>query len=188
MGVVFRSKFIFFQTPRTASNAIKNALRAINTVNRRPVHHDWFTFGQHMARPEFNRVFPGYRNLPGICGIRNPFDILASWFVRLDKYKTIEELINKEDHENFTRNGLLFYHVPHCQYIVRYEKNMIRRIDDILNHLKCRPIERLPKIAVTKNKKPYQRYYTKADVKAVWEMFGDEITDFNYDFEGKPLG
>lgn len=183
MGVVFRSKFIFFHHPRTGGNALQDSLLAISSVNRLATHHDHFKIGQHMDRLQMANTFPGYETLPGICTIRNPFDMLACHFVNFGTHKSIRSMIKREDHKDFTHNSLLCYHVPFCKYIIRWEGDMLRQINNILIILNCIPRRTIPKINVTKDKKDYREYYTQADVDAVMERFGEEIKLLEYSFE-----
>ncbi|MEK0324165.1 MAG: hypothetical protein QQN63_00540 [Nitrosopumilus sp.] len=183
MGVIFKSKFVYFQTPRCASNAVQDALLAVSSGNRCAAYHDWTLIGQHMDRLQLNAAWPGYKTLPGMCIIRNPFDILASHFVNFGSHKSIRSMVKHENHKDYTHNGLLCYHVPFCKYLIRWEGDMLKQINAVLTEFDCILRLAIPKINVTKDRKDYREYYTQADIDAVMERFGEEIKLLEYSFE-----
>lgn len=188
MGVVFRGKFIYFNSPRTGSNSVQYALTGRYSGGSGPVHSDFFRIGQHMSRPEMETSFPKHSKLPGVCNIRNPFDILASWLHALPEHKSIRNLIKRCKNRNLIKHGLICYHVPFCDFIIKHGPDMFDRVNDILDHFKLPHIKQLPVYNVSENRPPYQEVYSQADIDAVRMLFQSELDDLNYDFEGEPLG
>lgn len=180
MGCVVEGKFVYYQTPRTGSNAVRTAL----IKDRRPL----FVIGQHMDYREMTNAWPRLKGMEGVCNIRNPFDILASWLFHHRGFHSIREMLKDNTARDFVRRGLLCYHVPHCKFLIRHGPTMKDQLNDILNHYKCKPIKRLLLENVSPDRPPYQEVYTWADIDAVRERFQSELDNLNYDFEGEPLG
>jgi hypothetical protein len=185
MGIVFDRKFIYFESPRTGSNAVRNALLGRGPGNTSAVWPEFTMIAQHISRPEMGLSFLG---MPGVCNIRNPFDVLASWFFHHKSFKSIRHMIHNNKAPDFMKEGRVLYHAPHCNFLIRYGENMLPSLNDILNHFKCRPVKEIRQENVTRDRPPYQRAYTQADIDAVRDLIQPELDELNYYFEGEPLG
>lgn len=183
MGLVVENRFVYYCSPRTGSNAVQG------TLTHGPNRREFFRIGQHMSYPEMIKAWPQYKSFPGVCNIRNPFEILASWLFHQKSFRSIRGMLRDCDHKDFMKEGLICYHVPYCQFLIRHGKNMAPVLNDILNHFKCTPIKGAVRSEnVSKGRVPYQEVYKQVDIDAVRELCQDELDDLNYDFEGEPLG
>lgn len=181
MTVIFPGKFIYYQTPRTASNSLQNSLIALGTQNHVPVNQNFISLEKH---DDFEKVPLEYKRLPGVTTIRNPFDIICSWWVGCGSVKTISEWILEYTHSDFIRNKKLLYHAPHCTFIIRFELNIVEQINRIMTAVDCKHIPGLSYVNKTKSKtKHYSHYYTSKDVSKISELFWDELEEFDYVFK-----
>ncbi|MEK0326764.1 MAG: hypothetical protein QQN63_13780 [Nitrosopumilus sp.] len=183
MTVIFPRKFIYYQTPRTASNSIQNSLTAMYSQGHRAVSQGAITLKQHS---DFSDVPIAYRGLPGITTIRNPFDVICSWWIKCGSNKTISEWINEYTNDDLIRNKKLLYHAPHCTFIIRYERDMIKQINMVMNALDCGTISYMPFLNKTKPKtEHYSHYYKPKDIDTISKLFHSELNEFDYVFEAR---
>jgi hypothetical protein len=116
--------------------------------------------------------------------IRNPFDVVASWFC-LNSFNTITEMLDKYEHTWFRNkaDGKLFtFFEPYVDRYLRYE-DLDTEIDELMDELGLRSAE-LRKVNVTQGKKHYSHYYTPEEVERMYIEF-PEITQYNYQFESE---
>lgn len=108
--------------------------------------------------------------------IRNPYDFLASCFVRQGRDKTFEDFVRSYSQSPYMENGKIYYHVPDCHTVLRWEQ-----VQTDLNGLMRKlglsdvPLERHNE---TKDKKPWESYYTPEAFRIVNDRFGDEFSKF----------
>jgi hypothetical protein len=113
--------------------------------------------------------------------IRNPFDVVASWFA-LNRFKTITDLLDKYEHTWFRNtDGKLFtFFEPHVDRYLRYE-NIDVEINNLMVELDLKPVKLRP-VNVTPDKRHYSTYYTPAEVDRMYEEF-PEIEEYGYQYE-----
>lgn len=171
MAVLVRGKVLFLAHPRTASTAMRNSLEAIGGEVINP-HHVAFD------HPDVRRR---YRGEPVLAVIRNPYDMLVSWWgvrtwVRERDTKLAGFIAGFDDTKgNFQRHGKLFYHLPAATIVLRYE-DIDTTLKPALEDLGIEPFE-LPRLNETLGKKDWRSYYDDDAIRAANKRFGDEIAE-----------
>lgn len=176
MAVLLRGKLLFLAHPRTASTALRDAL----------LERGGEKVSSHHAGLEDSVVQKAHRKEPVLTVVRNPYDILVSWWiVRTHNRPHTQPLSNfissfNDSKGNFVRQGRLLYHSFDADHVVRYES-----LDEDLNRaLTSCGLGRLNlrRLNETKAKtKPWQSYYDQEAVDAANKRFGDEISSHGYD-------
>jgi len=162
MAVIVPGKLLFLAHPRTGSMALRDAL---------VVHAGGRHLADHHADHDDPRVHKVYMGEPMVCVVRNPYDVLVTWWLKRGKSSTFLEFLQTYQDHNFTRRGKLFYHVdaPNVR-VLRYET------DDVFAELGVHQWSS----NVTKDKAPWQSYYTELEYKAANERFLDEFERHGY--------
>ena len=172
MAVLLPGKFLYLATPRTGSSATAEALK---TIGGRSVYGR-----QHMGLAEVK----AYEGEHVFTAIRNPYDVLASWYVRIhrtDGFRTsFVEFLRSHEHEDFTQGDppTLFYHCHEGVEVLRWEA-LARGINDLLATLGL-PSVVLPRDNVTPKKRPWPEYYDEATIEAVHDRFGHDLDGWGY--------
>ena len=105
--------------------------------------------------------------------MRNPFDILASWFV-LNKQRSMLKFIETYEHSEMTKGGLLYYHKPDSDTLLNYAY-LEEELNLLLAGFDLGPI-RIPRLNVTEGKKHFMSYYTEPGCfAAMKKRFGKEL-------------
>ena len=171
MAIVLPGKYCFFVHARTGSTSLTEGLAGVHDVLRTRYHH---------AKPQEQLKLCTGGEIK-FAVVRNPFDIVASWFC-LNKFKTISDLLDKFKHTWFRNNdGNLFtFFDPHVDEYLRYE-NLGTEVHQLMSHLKL-PQPQLQCLNPTPNKQHYSSYYTSVEVSRMYAEF-PEIEDLGYEFE-----
>lgn len=171
MAVLVPGKVLFLAHPRTASTAMRNMLEAQGGQVINP-HHIGFD------EPEVKKQYHGE---PVLVVIRNPYDMLVSWWgVRTwtrDRGSTLASFISgfNDMKGNFQRNGKLFYHLPAATIVLRYEE-LDETLKPALTRLGIKTFD-LPHINETAGKGDWRSYYDAAAIENANRRFGDEIAE-----------
>ncbi len=157
MSVRVVDHIVFQAHPRTASMAIEAALGGEPSAK----HHGW------IDGPE-----------PTVCVIRNPFDVMVSWFLLNPDWDDLTSFICDYQHSELEKDGQLFYHAPKCTWIIGWE-NLEFELNSVLKRVDL-PQVNLQRVNVTPNKKPFRSYYTNDSVKALRDRYGAEVQRYGY--------
>lgn len=114
--------------------------------------------------------------------VRNPYDFLTSCFVRRGRNLSFEAFVRGYNESPYVEDGRVLYHVPDCHTVLRYE-DLQSELDGLMNDLGL-PDVPVGRHNVTKDKKPWETYYTPGAFEIVNERFGDEIEQF-YELRGE---
>jgi hypothetical protein len=172
MAIVYPGKYCFFVHARTGSSALHTGLEKAHhfAIKKTRYHHATVDEQLKLCRGGEARF----------AVIRNPFDVVASWFM-LNRFKTITDLLDKYKHTWFRNtDGKLFtFFEPHVDYHIRYERLEIE-INALMDGLRLkRP--KLGRENVTPNKKHYSTYYTPVEVERMYDEF-PEIEQYGYSY------
>lgn len=168
MAVLVPGKLLFLATPRTASHAIQDALRRLPGAR---------SYGHHVER---HRI-ADHDGEPAFALVRNPYDVLASWWARAGGAcdGDFARYVREYENQDFVRNGRLFYHAVPGVEMIRWE-DLPASLDDVLRRAGLPP-QPLRRLNPTGKKLPWRTYYGPAEVEAANERFGHEIDRFGYE-------
>jgi hypothetical protein len=108
--------------------------------------------------------------------IRNPYDFLATCFVRRGGNKSFEAFVRGYRESPYIEDDKMYYHVPDCDSVLHWEK-MPLCIDRMMRKLGL-PELNLERHNVTKDKKPWPEYYSAKAFDIVNRRFGEEFSRF----------
>ena len=109
--------------------------------------------------------------------VRNPYDFLASCYVRKGRRgQRFEDFVASFQLDPFVVEGRLYYHLDASDEVLRYE-NLAREFNGFLGRLGLPPIQ-IERLNVTKDKRPWESYYTPKAFETVNGRFGDEFGQF----------
>ena len=182
MYVNRKAKLCYLASPRTASRAVRNALK-------QPTH-GFYQEGAHHDGPREGLDVQGYTCF---TVVRNHWDAVVSWWYNARMYEKEEKPSLEWLALQFARNrgyywpGKLFWFrdVPNI-ILLRYEN-----LEDELNHLLqargLKPVV-LPKFGVSEKRegRHYSTYYDPDTREFVKWCFLPEINELGYKFEEQP--
>jgi len=173
MALLLPGKLLYLATPRTASTSTALALQKLGARTVRGGHHVGV---EAVAELEDELVF---------TTIRNPYDALVSWYVRMDRTRgfpvSMAHFLRKYEHEDFARGDppSLFYHCRPGVEVLRWE-TLQEEFDALLMQLEL-PTVRLPRDNVTPKKGPWRDYYDAEALEAVHARFGHDLDSWDYE-------
>jgi len=204
MIISHKNKYVFVQTPRTASTAIGKELR----LNYEGEDILW----KHARYSDFLKIATSdEKNYFAFTGIRNPSDSLVSLYFKLktnhegsyegengpekwvskqkiEQYNFIKKInadfpafFNKFYADKIYNKQRLTKDFDSTDYIYRFE-NLQEDFSTILNKLGLKQKRVLPIINETTEKKKYEAYYTKDIQKRAWLHFEKQMRELEYDF------
>lgn len=204
MAVLLPGKFIFLAQPHTGSSAMVLAFQDVfpEALDLRP-HH--MTLDDVRGRPGAIRMEqigrqrrrlwdlrPNKKRQEGptpeavrkaVTGtervftvVRNPYDFMATCYVRRGRGKLFEDFVRNYGASPYVEDGKLYYHVPDCHTVLRWE-TLQTELDALMTELGLDPVP-VGRHNVTKDKKPWESYYTPRAFEIVNQRFGDEFADF----------
>jgi len=165
-------RFLYLGTPRTASTAVGNALcRQLGAIPQ-------------PQRATVSEV-RGWRNEPRFTTVRNPYDVLVSWYVRMrfDRSGTsLSEFLRTYENRDFARDGDLFWQCGDGVRVTHWE-HLERDVNDVLYHLGMPGIRLSDRENLTPRKKPWRDYYEDDPeaVAAANARFGHEVERWGYE-------
>jgi len=154
--MILRSNKLFLRTPRTASTSLKQALLDTGGKQIADAHC-------RLAEMPIEYTWDNYEIF---TVIRNPLDILVSWFTLNPGWKDFRQFIREYNHSYMTDNGLLFYHVPYCHRVFLYE-----RLDEVEDYLSLK----LPFLNTTNNKPNYRKMITQSIIDETKKRFSKDL-------------
>ena len=157
MAVVIKGKLVFLEHPRTASTAVRDALKKIG--------------GQPHTRHTYIKAQRGEVTL---ATVRIPYDVEVCWWL----IKTFKEFILGCHDQFMTKNGRLIYYHKHVNVFLQYETLQFD-LNIVLDSLNL-PTVKLKKYNETKGKRPFDTYYTAETVAIVERRFGQELKEYCY--------
>ncbi len=166
MAVLFRHKMLWLATPRTASTATCDALLRAGG-KQIGLHHD--------SLEQVNRR----HGEPVVTTIRNPYDILVTWWLSGNDPGPFPGFILGFKERNFLRDGRLLYHAPTADIVVRYE-NLDVELPAAFKKCGLESVA-LERVNVTKGKANWRRYYDADAIEAANRRFGAEIEQHGYE-------
>lgn len=165
MPVVLRDEFLFLAHPRTASNAVTELLIDIGGMHCNPHHAE-------IDHPNVRKI---HRGEPVVVFVRDPRDTIITWWLKFGARQPLHEFIATYDQQHFVRHGLMFYHVPHADHVLRYE-------DGVEEGLRSVGVtETVPFRNVTVSKNPVAHYHDERTLAAMDARFGAEMRALGYD-------
>jgi hypothetical protein len=108
--------------------------------------------------------------------IRNPYDFMATCFVRRGQTKTFEDFVKNFREAPYIEDGRIYYHSQDCTSLLRYE-NLQTELDALLEKLELPPCP-VGRHNETQKKQPWETYYTPKTFAIMNERFGDEFDEF----------
>lgn len=168
MAVLVPGKILYLANPRTASCATLLALSELpGAVRLWPQHQ---TLDQCK---EYNGEF-------AFTTVRNPYDVLTTWYEKQSKYKTFLHFLTDFNHIQFLLGPEpeLFWQCCDEVTNIRWE-NLEPELNAILRKFDL-PTVTLVLENVTHNKKPWREYYTDVEFRAANERFGHILDRHNY--------
>lgn len=160
MSLLVPGVLVYLAHPRSASMATEAALSEHFGVEPTPDHH---------RRLE---EFKDYVGEPVVTTIRNPFAMLASWFV-LSGERHMRKFLLNYNHSEMVKDGSLYYHMKHADYLLHYER-LDEELNSCLKELGFGPVT-IPRTNVTSNKKPHHSYFDAYDMELVQSRFYEDL-------------
>jgi hypothetical protein len=108
--------------------------------------------------------------------VRNPYDFLVTCYVRRGKGKSFESFVRSYNEDPYIRDGKMYYHEADCDTLLRHER--LQRGLNVMMKTLGLPDVPLERHNETKNKQPWESYYTPEAYRIVNERFGQEFFKF----------
>ena len=108
--------------------------------------------------------------------VRNPYDFLVSCYVRRGGKQPFEAFVKSYHESPYIEEGKIYYHEKDCDTLLRHER-LQRGLDVLMKRLNL-PTFELGRHNETKDKKPWETYYTPEAFKIVNDRFGPEFFGF----------
>lgn len=169
MAILIPGKLLYLANPRTGSHSVHQALQKKHGAIKNLSHH---------AEP---RHIPQYNCEFAFTTVRNPYDALVTWWLRMQVRMTdpFLEFIQTFEGKDFVRNGKMFYQCIPGVEVTRYE-NLEEGVNEMLVRAGLEPVK-LPLANRTLRKKPWRTYYGPEEYAATNERFGEEIETLGYE-------
>jgi hypothetical protein len=157
MAIKFKNKFIFLAHPRTGSMATVAALEEAGGHRVGPHHHGF-------AQANSKEIT--------VSTIRNPYDVLATWYTLTD-YTTVNRFLHNYKHTSFIVKGRIFYFADASDRFLLYD-NLEQEYKKLLNDFNIKP-PKLRRINTTPKKKPFMSVFTDADIQTIKTRFSKDL-------------
>ena len=193
MAVLIPGKLLYLATPHTASIATIYALarlpgaRVTQLTGLEGVDHLYATHHADRDDVTFHNQLSGSEVV--VTTVRNPCDLLVTWWLRqpeavatyIGPEATFEQFVRSVDRVigvsgPYLADGKIFWH--DCDRVLHYE-TLQEDLDELLIGLDL-PTVLLKKHNVTKNKRPWQDYYTEETLAVVRSRFKEEMELYGY--------
>lgn len=160
MSVVLLNKLHFLRHPRTGSTAVSDALKSI---------------GGKQYGPALHQYYPAPNGEHQFTTVRNPFDVLTTWFIKDNRCATILDYLKS------TPPSRLFYMADKVDFVMLYE-DLQRDFDKVMQLVGLEPLV-LPRVNVTAGKGLWPTYWNnesrlvaidqyEEDFKIYWDRRG----------------
>lgn len=161
MAIRIPGKLVFLHHPRTGGSATSATLKKLGGHQ--------VGDGQH----SYAEAAPGELTF---CTIRNPYDVLASWFVLQRQFATMGDFLLGFEHNEYMRRGRLFYFSNYSDVRLLYE-SLQDDFNVLMVALNLRPM-RIHRINTTSGKKPFMSYYDASTIALVEQKFSKDLSDY----------
>ncbi len=157
MYIHHEKKVAFIAHPRTASTATAHVLMQMGFVIE-DSHHSCPTW-----------------DLDGwdvICTVRNPFDVLVSWFYNQPREKPFTQWLPEFlDGCSFMQGERMFFGQPICNHVMYYE-NLQDDFEYVMNAVGL-PMVKIPRrnVSVNRGERSFMGYYNPRTSRMVIERF-----------------
>ena len=188
MAVVIPGKLIYLAQQNTGSMAVSAALKELGGLYVAPGHvtYEEIKSGQAwIESPGAAERGPSpWLGMTGdelpVTTIRNPYDVITTWFVRSKYAGEFEEFVGGVGDRwksAYVTGHEIAWH-PAARVRMRYE-TLETDFATMLRGLDLRPVE-LPRKNVTVGKRPWASYYNQAALDIVNDRFGVEFAAMGY--------
>lgn len=108
--------------------------------------------------------------------VRNPYDFLASCYVRQGRGCLFVDFVRSFNQPPYIEDGRIYYHEKDCETLLRHER-LQRGLNYLMKTLDL-PEVPLERHNETKDKRPWESYYTPEAFAIVNDRFGHEFCKF----------
>lgn len=196
MLVHFPSKVCFLGTPKTASQALAQVLRSESGFVTVSDHHSGWDDPNpsgRVANPEAARLWEWANpaTFAYFFVIRNPFDVLASWFELSKAFISYPQIgpewfeAWKAKERSFPREGLYRFlreKPPGPTAVVRYE-DFPRDVRTLARLFGFNAPRSFPRVGETPGRKPWRSYYDDENRRWVEHAFALELEVGRWGFD-----
>jgi len=169
MAVFIPGKLVYLANPRTASVATRDTLMQIEGAQLAGAHH------ATLAEVE------GYEGESVGATVRNPYDVLVSWFLQLPE-PTLAMFLREYDHYPFLGGDPpdLFWQCASATRVLRWE-NLQQDLDAWFTELGIRPLKLVRENVTESKNRPWVDYYDAEAIQAANERFGHIVDKWGYE-------
>ena len=171
MAFLIPGRLCYLANPRTASHSMVRAFSRREFPGlRKHAHHS--TLDQ----------IDGYAGEPAFTVVRNPYDVLASWWVRMAEDREwaggFAGFLRTCEDPDFVRGGRLLYCCGEGVEALRFE-HLQEDLDALLDRVGV-PRRTLGHDNPTSSKRPWRTYYGPEETEAANLRFGAEVVMHGY--------
>lgn len=161
MAIRIRNKLVFLHHPRTGGSATSAALKTLGGEQAGDGQHSFFQAGANELT---------------VCTLRNPYDVLASWFHMSLHHETMPSFLETFSHSFFTQQGRLFYFAEVSDIWLLYDELQVR-FNLLMDTLEL-PRTRIYRINTTSGKRSFMDYFDAESVALVEDKFAKDLEDY----------
>ena len=161
MSVRIDNKLLFLRHPRTGSTAVSDALIERGGIKAGENH-------AYIHAKESELV---------VSTIRNPYDVLATWFELQIVYDNMPKFLLNYAHSAFKHGDRLFYFADNSDVLLCYD-TLQKDLDDLLTSLDIEPVV-LKRVNVTPNKRPFIDYFNNISLDIVKTIYKKDLDCYN---------
>ena len=169
MAILIPGKLLYLANPRTGSHSVHQALKNVPSALKNLSHH-----------AELHQI-PNYNGELAFTTIRNPYDALVTWWMRMSIHgeRPFAEFIADFEGNDFIRHGRMFYQCVPGVEVTRYE-SLEEGVNEMLVRAGLDPVK-LPLANRTLRKQPWRTYYGAEEIAAANNRFSQEILALGYE-------
>jgi len=157
MSVRIPNKLLFLRHPRTGSTATVQALITLGARKAGGLHDFTPAKGKEIT----------------VSTIRNPFDLLASWFALNEGWTDFEKFLVDYKHSAMLKDGRFHYFANVSDELFLYDQ-LSEDLNTLLTRLKL-PKVRIYRLNTTSGKKPFEEYYTETAKQIVRDLYAWDL-------------
>jgi len=160
MSFYVSGKFVYLAHPRTASMATEKLLQEVFPEGQTTKEHHGGIKNMHL-----------YGNELIFCTIRDPIDVIVSWWILNQEWWDKGDIVNFINHYRHTYlQDLMFFHFDTCKgSCIRYE-SLQSELNKIISYFNREP-KKLPIVNTTEDKPNPYSYYNREVMNVMWERF-----------------
>lgn len=153
MSVLVLNKLHFLRHPRTGSTAVRDLLVE--------------NFEAKDYGPALHHYYPAPNGEYQFTTVRNPYDVLATWFVKDGRCETMLDYLKA------TPPFRLFYMADRVDFVMLYDR-LQDDFDKVMDHVGL-PRTKIPRRNVTVGKKFYAAYWDQESVNLAAEQYEEDM-------------